>query len=179
MKNIIKEWEDCDKIKIFEFEVFNRVTKEKEWVMFDIELDAENCRFKAGHEALTQAEKDSKYIAYVATDIDPDFSLDENLQELHNECIDAIERSEFFKLWDISDQFDVYTLPAFFASALVYADSSGLTDCETWLLAGFCADKGACMGYSDDQFFTKHHEFGILGACDCKEFYFGRLKNDL
>lgn len=176
MKNIVKEWENCNRIKVFEFEVFNRVTREKEWVIFDIELDTETGRFKASHEALNQAEKDSGYIAYVATDIDPDFSLDENLQELHNECIDAIERSEFFKLWDISDQFDVYTLPAFFASALINSDTSGLTDCETWLLAGFCADKGACMGCSDDQFFTQHHEFKIIGACDCKEFYFERIK---
>lgn len=178
MKNIIKEWENCNRIRVFEFEVFNRVTREKEWVMFDIELDAETGQFKASHEALNQAEKDSEYIAYVVTDIDPDFSLDENLQELYDACTDAIERSEFFKLWDISDQFDVYTLPAFFASALINSDTSGLTDCETWLLAGFCADKGACMGCSDDQFFTQHHEFKIIGACDCKEFYFGRKTND-
>ena len=96
MKNIIKEWENCNRIKVFEFEVFNRVTREKEWVMFDIELDAESCQFKASHEALNQAEKDSEYIAYVSTDIDPDFSLDENLQELYDACTDAIERSEFY-----------------------------------------------------------------------------------
>ncbi len=179
MKNIIKEWEKCDKIKVFEFKVFNRVTREKEWITFDIELDTENNQFKAGHEALNQAEKDSEYIAYVTSAIDPDFSLDENLQELYDACTDAIELSEFFKLWDISDQFDVYTLPAFYAPALINADSSGLTDCERWLLAGFCADKGACMGCSDSQFFTKHHEFKIIGACDCKEFYFGRANNDL
>jgi hypothetical protein len=34
------------------------------------------------------------------------------------------------------------------------------------------------MGCSDDQFFTKHHELKIVGACDCKEFYFERKADD-
>ena len=176
MKNIIKEWEKCNKIKIFEFEVFNRITKEKEWVIFDIELDTETGRFKASHEALNQAEKDSGYIAYVATDIDPDFSLDENLQELYNACTDAIGLSEFFKLWDISDQFDVYTLPAFFAPALINADCSGLTDAEEKLLNDFINKNTTdiCSGCSGDTFFTKYHDLPGVGACDCKEFYFKR-----
>lgn len=175
MKQIIEEWESCDKIKVFEFGVTDKRTGEREWVTFDIELDAEKNQFKAYHEALNQVEADSEYIACKVCDIDPDFSLDENLQDLYSTCEDAINQSEFFKIWDISDKFDVYTLPAFYASALINSDYTGLTDCELWLLKGFCADKGACVGCSDDQFFTKHHEFKILGAGDCLEFYFERL----
>ena len=105
-------------------------------------------------------------------EMDDCFSFDENLSDFFDGLKETL-KAEFEK------DYDIFILPAFFAPALINADSSGLTDCETWLLAGFCADKGACMGCSDDQFFTKHHEFEILGACDCKEFYFGRANNDL
>ncbi len=96
MKQIVEEWENCDKIKVFEFEVIDKRTGEKGWVTFDIELDTEKGRLKAQHEPLNQTEADSKYIACKVCDIDPDFSLDENLQELWGICEDAINRSEFF-----------------------------------------------------------------------------------
>lgn len=100
-------------------------------------------------------------------EMDDYFSFDKNLSNFFD-VLREVLRAEF------EEDYDIYILPAFFAPALINADSSGLTDCEKWLLNGFCADKGACMGCSDDQFFTKHHELRIIGACDCKEFYFGR-----
>ena len=105
-------------------------------------------------------------------EMDDCFSFDENLSVFFDELKETL-KSEF------QEDYDIFVLPAFYASALINADSSGLTDCEKWLLDGFCADKGACVGCSDDQFFTKHHELKIVGACDCKEFYFGRKTNDL
>ena len=100
-------------------------------------------------------------------EMDDFFSFDENLSNFFDGLREVL-RAEF------EEDYDIYILPAFFAPALINADSSGLTDCEIWLLNGFCADKGACMGCSDDQFFTRHHELRIIGACDCKEFYFER-----
>jgi hypothetical protein len=97
-KQIFKEWENCDKIKVFEFEVTNKRTGGKDWVTFDITLDEKKGQFKAQHEPLNQVEADSKYIACKVCAIDPDFSLDENLQELWSICEDAINRSEFFSL---------------------------------------------------------------------------------
>ena len=105
-------------------------------------------------------------------EMDDCFSFDENLSAFFDELKETLKR-------EFQEDHDIFILPAFFACALINADSSGLTDCEKWLLAGFCADKGACVGCSDSQFFTKHHEFKIIGACDCKEFYFGRANNDL
>ena len=98
MKQIIEDWENCDKIRVFEFKVTDKRTGKKDWVTFDVELDAEKGQLKAQHEALNQAEADSRYIACKVCDIDPDFSLDENLQELYSICEDAINRSEFFRL---------------------------------------------------------------------------------
>ncbi len=174
MKNIIKEWEKCNKIKVFEFEVTNKRTREKDWVTFDVVLDVEKGQLKAQHEALNQVEADSEYIACKVCNIDPDFSLDENLQELYSICEDAISQSEFFKIWELSDKFDIYTLPAFFAPALINADCSGLTDAEEKLLNDFINKNTTdiCSGCSDDTFFTKYHDLPGVGACDCKEFYF-------
>ena len=104
-------------------------------------------------------------------EIDNYYSFDENLSNFFDELRETLKK-------ELEEDHDIFILPAFFASALINADSSGLTDCETWLLDGFCADKGACIGCSDDQFFTQNHEFKIIGACDCKEFYFERVNND-
>ena len=105
-------------------------------------------------------------------EMDDYFSFDENLSTFFDELKETL-KAEFEK------DYDIFILPAFFAPALINADNSGLTNCERWLLDGFCADKGACMGCSDDQFFTKHHELKILGACDCKEFYFRKKADDM
>ena len=94
MKNILKEWEDCTLEKIFEFEVIDKRNNFRDWITFHIEI-VDN-RFVAQHEALTQAQLDSNKIACTRIDIDTDFSLDENLQELYSACSDAIYNSEFY-----------------------------------------------------------------------------------
>jgi hypothetical protein len=50
----------------------------------------------AQHESLSTEQEQSDKIAFVSIDIDPDFSIDENLQELYSECNTAIIDSEFF-----------------------------------------------------------------------------------
>lgn len=69
-----------------------------------------------------------------------------------------------------------YTLPEFWASALINDDATGLSDEEheqlnEWLLA---YAPGFCVSVSDDREFTRWHDardYGVL-ACDCLEFTF-------
>lgn len=98
MKNIIKEWEACQLTKIFEIKVLDRRDGTKTYIIFDIEIVGN--QFVAQHEALTLAQDQSNLIASVKRDIDPDFSLDKNLQELYEDCTFAILDSEFFELAD-------------------------------------------------------------------------------
>lgn len=96
MNKIIKEWQNCDKIKIFEFRVIDKRDNTEDWVTFDVDII--DGSFVAQHEPLTQEQRDSKFIASVKTAIDPDFSLDENLVELYSACVDALSDSEFYEM---------------------------------------------------------------------------------
>ena len=98
MNNLINEWDAVTKIKVFEIPVIDKRTKEKDYIVFDI--DIEDGKFIALHESLTTEQENSDKISFVSIDIDTDFSLDENLQELYSACIDAICESEFFTLAD-------------------------------------------------------------------------------
>jgi hypothetical protein len=83
---------------LFEIPVKNRQTGEHDFIIFNVSI--RDGQFIAVHEALTQAEEESDKIAYKAIDIDEGFSLNENIQELYAECIDAIINSDFFELTD-------------------------------------------------------------------------------
>lgn len=71
---------------------------------------------------------------------------------------------------------ETFALPAFWASALVNGDTSGLTDedetaMNTWLEAE--PQLANCLGCSDEAQFTKVHDaYGLVLACDCLEFTF-------
>ena len=98
MKTILKAWLECDKIKCFEIPVTDKRTGESDYVLFDIQLNESGKCFEASHISLNESEEKSDKIAYCITDIDPDFSLDENLAELYDECQTAILESEWFEL---------------------------------------------------------------------------------
>jgi hypothetical protein len=100
LNSIVEEWNNCQLIKVFEFPVINKRTGEKDFIVFDIELDIETRRFIATHESLTKEESKSGKISFCSIAIDPDFCLDSNLEELSNECQTAIFDSEFFELCD-------------------------------------------------------------------------------
>ena len=91
-----QEFNNIDKIKIFEIPVIDKRTNEQEYVIFDIDIN--NSFLVAQHESLTRSQEKSKKIAHCKIKIDPDFSIDENLQELYSECINAICESDFFEL---------------------------------------------------------------------------------
>jgi len=79
---------------LFEMEVVDKRTGETDHIIFDITINGD--KFVAQHESLSTEQEQSDKIAFVSIDIDPDFSIDENLQELYSECNTAIIDSEFF-----------------------------------------------------------------------------------
>lgn len=96
LDEIAEAWESCTLEKMFEIPVTNKLTGEESYIIFDIAL--EDDKFIAAHEPLNQAQVESKFIACIERNIDPDFSLDENLQELYSDCETAVIDSEFFTL---------------------------------------------------------------------------------
>lgn len=96
MKNLINEFNAIDKMKIFEIAVIDKRTSEREYIIFDIELQKRS--LIAQHEALNTRQSKSKKIAFIKIVLDPIFSIDENLQSLYEECKTAILESEFFEL---------------------------------------------------------------------------------
>jgi len=98
MEKIIKEWEACQLMKIFEFEVIDRRTGKRDWLTFDLEM--REGKFRSQHEPLNAKQVESEYIANTWTVVDPDFSLDENLQAHYDDCQQAIIDSEFYSLYE-------------------------------------------------------------------------------
>ena len=93
-----RDWEKLEKIKLFEIEVIDKRTNEKDYILFDISLEGD--MFIAKHVSLTKDQERSEKVSFVSVDIDWDFSLDENLQYLYEACINAIVVSDFYILSD-------------------------------------------------------------------------------
>lgn len=100
MKKSIQEMQEqlinSGLINIFEMEVTDTRTNEIDWVTFDISIQGHS--LVGQHIPLNDKENRSKKIAHKSIVIDDCFSLDENLQELHEECTTAINESEYFNL---------------------------------------------------------------------------------
>ena len=99
MKSIIKlkqEWSEVTKLKIFEIEVVNLSNNETDYLTFKIEL-IKNSLY-AWHVPLTHKQEKSKKIAFQKVVLDKCFSLDEHLQDLYSNCVDAICSSDFYTL---------------------------------------------------------------------------------
>lgn len=83
-------------IPIFEIGVIDRRTNSKDYVVFDISVQDNN--FVAQRIGLNKAENENDKIATTSIEIDEDFSVDENLQELYSACIQDIMDSDFYEL---------------------------------------------------------------------------------
>ena len=181
MRKLIQEWENCDKIKVFEFEVINKRTGEADWVTFDISIVDDH--FTAQHEPLNEEQRESNLISFVEIDLDYDFSLDENLQELHEACQEALNDSTFFcdkETWEreqLEENCHIFKLPAFWAISLINGDQSGYTDQEILEISKFVDDNGLgyCVGCSEESFFQHSNDANNIGS-DCLEFYFHKEK---
>lgn len=95
-KTIQQQFEEVTLIKVFEISVIDRRTNENEYIVFDIDINGNT--LEATHEALNKEEKESNKIAFKSIEIDEDFSLNHHLENLHEECINAIIESEYFEL---------------------------------------------------------------------------------
>ena len=71
-----------------------------------------------------------------------------------------------------------FTLPSYWASALINGDESGLEDSEiaeidsfiNWLLQSY--DCAFCVDCSEESFFTRYHDAPNNLASDCLEYTF-------
>ena len=96
LEKLKEDFNDLNKLKIFEIEVIDKINNEQEYIIFNIELKGN--KLVATHEALTIKESKSKKIAYKCIKLDDCFSLDSNLEDLFNECNEAIMNSDFYEL---------------------------------------------------------------------------------
>ena len=98
MKNLKKEFENIELMRVFEISVIDNRTNENEYILFDISLQKNT--LVAQHESLTTKQSKSKKVAYVKSVLNNCYSLNENLQNLYSECVNAILNSEYFTLND-------------------------------------------------------------------------------
>lgn len=99
-KNTIKElkeqFNNITKFKIFEFSVIDNRTGEDTYILFHIELYKNS--LIATHESLTDKQAKSKKISFVKVVLDKNFSIDSHLENLYDNCINAIINSEYYTL---------------------------------------------------------------------------------
>lgn len=84
------------KLPMFEIEVINLEYNTKEFLLFNIELNGNS--LMAFHEPLNMFEVESSKTPVTVWECDSDFSLDSNLETLHELCINEIIDSEFYHL---------------------------------------------------------------------------------
>lgn len=95
-KTIREQFESMNKLPMFEIAVTDLRTQTDEYIIFDISI--QDNKFIAQHVPFNKKEELSDKIAFCSVDIDMFFSLDENLQELYDECIQSIIDSSFYEL---------------------------------------------------------------------------------
>ena len=95
MKNLIEEFNNITLIKCFEIEVIDMRTNETEYILCDISIQDD--KLIAQRIALNEEEENSPKIAFTSWDLDDTFSLDENLQTLHELCVNEIIDSPFYR----------------------------------------------------------------------------------
>jgi hypothetical protein len=95
-KTISEQFESLNTLPMFEIETIDKRTKEQEYIIFDISI--QDNKFRAEHIALNEAQQQSNKIAFCSVNVDSFLTLDENLQELYDECINSILESSFYEL---------------------------------------------------------------------------------
>ena len=84
MNTIAQQFEQLDKMKIFEIEVINNNTGESEYLIFYISIE-DNIMWAVG-----------EFVAYI--EIDENFSLDKHLDYLYNEVVEKIIESDLYDI---------------------------------------------------------------------------------
>ena len=91
-----QDFANITKLRIFEIEVMNKKTNDTDYIIFDIQLHKNT--LYALHESLTVKQEKSKKVVFVKVVLDSCYSIDNHLQNLYDECINAIYESEFFEV---------------------------------------------------------------------------------
>jgi hypothetical protein len=95
-KTISEQFESLTTLPLFEIEVVDKRTKQQEYIIFNISI--QNNKFIAQHVALNEAQEQSNKIPFCSVNVDSFLTLDENLQDLYDECINSILNSSFYEL---------------------------------------------------------------------------------
>lgn len=95
-KTIREQFESLNKLLLFEIAVTHTRTQDDEYIIFNISI--ENNKLIATHPALNRKQENSDKISFCSVSIDSFLTLDENLEELYSECIEAIINSTFYEL---------------------------------------------------------------------------------
>ena len=95
LENFKNDFDNIQLMKVFEIEVINKETQDLDYILFDIVIK-DNCLI-ALHEALTIEQTKSDKIAFQSVEIDLDFTLDKNLENLYDACTTAILESDFYE----------------------------------------------------------------------------------
>jgi len=98
METIKEQFNNLNKLKLFEIEVIDKRTNEKDYIIFDIEIDEIQNTFVATYPATTEEEERSIYVANTILNIDDDISLDIHLNQLYEDCVSIIIDSEFYEI---------------------------------------------------------------------------------
>jgi len=91
-----KQLQDSNLLPIFEIEVMDKRTNEKDYVLIDVFFRGNS--LVGQRVGFTVKEERSKKIANTTILVDTDFDLDKNLQALYDAVISDIIDSEFFEL---------------------------------------------------------------------------------
>ena len=102
IKQLKQDFDNISLMKIFEIEVTHKIQRynneigDTEFLFFNISIDGNG--LKAQHVALSEKQDRSKKIAFVKIPLDDCFSIDENLEALYEECLNAIIEGTYFNL---------------------------------------------------------------------------------
>jgi hypothetical protein len=95
-KTISEQFDNLNKLPLFEIPVIDKRTQDDEYIIFNISI--QDNKFRAEHIALNRKQENSDKIAFCSVNLDSFLTLDQNLQDLYNECINAIINSTFYEL---------------------------------------------------------------------------------
>ena len=98
MKTLIEQFNEIQKIKIFEIEVKNLLTEENEFLTFEIYIDEKNLYCHSV--PMTEEEEKSDKIKIISVELDEPFDIYAHLQDLYSNCIEEIINSDFYDIID-------------------------------------------------------------------------------
>ena len=98
MKTLIQQFNEIEKIKIFEIQVKNLLTGENEFLTFEIEIDEKNLYCYSA--PMTEEEEKSEKIKIISVELDDNFDIDSHLHDLYDNCIEEIINSDFYDITD-------------------------------------------------------------------------------